>query len=71
MINANAKFQMQSDSLHFDLGMHRVADVPQLFFDKKNRLLFIFTAKIVYDIFIAGKTSAVHQLLHTFSLISD
>ena len=67
LVNANAKFQVQSDNLLLDLGMLRVTDIPQLFYAKSNGRLTILLAKIVDDILVTGEVAVFENVLRMFN----
>lgn len=65
-VNANTKWQTQSDNLVISLGLHRVPDVPQLLFIKKDGKLVLPVVKIVDDLLLARTNIIVHDFISSF-----
>lgn len=66
LVNANAKWQDQSDTLLHELGLHQLPVVPQLFHIIQNGQLMLLVAKIVDDILVTGVTNEVDKFLAGF-----
>lgn len=54
LVNANAKWQYQSDQVLEELGLTQSVHIPQLFYKIENGKLVFILAKIVDDIICAG-----------------
>lgn len=67
LVNANAKWQSQSDQLFFDLGLEQCPVLPQLFYIIKNGQLVLLAAKIVDDILVTGDTDMVDKFITGFN----
>ena len=67
LVNANAKWQVQSDELLFDLGLKQCQQVQQLFYRRKNGELVLIVAKIVDDIKVSGEVDFVVQFMKRFN----
>lgn len=63
LVNAKAKFQVQSGVLLLDLGLLRVSEAPQLFHEMIQGQPAVLVAKIVDDICITGEIDAGDLLL--------
>lgn len=72
LVNANAKWQVLSDSLFCDIGLTQLRHVPQLFYMKQDGLLSAVVVKIVDDILIGGQLDTVDKIVdqvnHKFKL---
>lgn len=66
LVNANAKWQNQSDQLMFDIGLVQSTHVPQLFFQNENGRLVLIVAKIVDDLKVAGEGDRAKLFLDKF-----
>ena len=66
-MNANSKYQVQSDNLLLNLGLERLIDVPQLFYRKVDGKISVLVAKIVDDILATGEKDAVERVLTDFN----
>lgn len=66
LVNANAKWQNQSDQLMYEIGLQQSTHVPQLFFQKENGRLVLIVAKIVDDLKIAGEGERPKWFLEKF-----
>lgn len=64
LVNANAKFQLQSDSLLLKMGLQCVIEIPQLFYYKLRGQLVALMAEIVDDFSDTGKSDIVEKLLN-------
>ena len=63
LVNANAKWQLHSDTTLLDLGLHAVVLIPQLFYMKQDGKLCLIVAKVVDDFLIGGTKSAREWLI--------
>ena len=63
LVNANAKWQLHSDTTLLDLGLHAVVLIPQLFYMKRDGKLCLIVAKVVDDFLIGGTKSARKWLI--------
>lgn len=66
-VNANAKFQAQSDVLIISTGLSHLAYVPRLFHCKDGEILVLLVAKSVDDIRITGESVAVEHSIDRFN----
>ena len=66
LVNANAKWQNQSDNVMLDIRLQQSSHVPQLFFEKENGRLVLIIAKIVDDLKIAGEDNCVQHFIEEF-----
>ena len=63
LVNANAKWQEQSDSFLNTIGFTQLIFVPQLFYISKEGKLQIVAVKVVDDILFAGEESYVKSTI--------
>ena len=63
LVNANYKWQMESDYCLYQFGMAQLPEVPQLFFLKSHGKLVLVADKVVDDILIAGCLSRTRNLV--------
>lgn len=66
LVNANAKWQSQSDQVMFDLGLTQSVHVPQLFYRIENGRLVLIVAEIVDDLKGAGEGDRVKTFMAEF-----
>lgn len=66
LVNANAKWQNQSDQLMHDIGLTQSPHVPQLFYKKENGRLVLIVAKIVDHLKIAGEVNRSQKFIEQF-----
>ena len=66
LVNANSKWQLQSDSALTNMGLQQSRHVPQLFTLKRNGKLVLIVAKIVDDMLATGESSYVHSFIKKF-----
>ena len=66
LVNANAKWQNQSDNVMLDLGLQQSSPIPQLFFKKEGGRLVLLVAKIVDDLKVAGEGNRAELFLEAF-----
>lgn len=67
LVNANAKWQTQSDALLRELGLRQFSAVPQLFYIRTNDATTLLLAKIVDDFLITGVPHTVKNFLRNFN----
>ena len=67
LVNANSKWQLQSDTAITNMGLTQCRYIPQLFYLKKNRKTVLLVAKIVDDMLVTGETSYVKRFVHKFN----
>ena len=67
LVNANSKWQLQSDTAITNMGLTQCRYIPQLFYMKKNRKTVLLVAKIVDDMLVTGETSYVKSFVHKFN----
>ena len=67
LVNANAKWQLHSDTTLQDCGLLCVVHLPQLFYKRKDGQLWIIVAKVVDDILVAGSSEARKWLVAKLS----
>ena len=61
LVNANAKWQNQSDKIMLDIGLQQSSHVPQLLYKKEGGRLVLLVAKIVDDLEIAGEGNPIYS----------
>ena len=66
LVNSNAKWQLQSDELMFNLGLTQSKNIPQLFYKTENYELILIVAKVVDDLMITGKPDARTAFINNF-----
>ena len=66
LVNANAKWQNQSDNVMLDIGLQQSPHVPQLFFKTENGRIVLIVAKIVDDLKVAGGDKCVQHFVEEF-----
>lgn len=66
LVNANEKWQVQSDQVFFQLRLRQCQQVSQLLYLRKFNQLVLVVAKIVYDIKVAGAENTVKKLTAAF-----
>lgn len=54
LVNANAKWQLHSDTTFLDIGLSVLVQIPQLIYLRVDGVLVLVVAKIVDDILITG-----------------
>ena len=69
LVNANAKWQTQSDQLIQSLGLTQCPLVPQLFYKLSNGRLSLVVAKIVDDLMVTGEPGEVESFQSGFGKI--
>lgn len=67
MVNANAKFQVQSEELLLSIGLKKVIEITHIFYAKCNGALSIMLAKIIDDILISGSHEVVDDIIQRFN----
>lgn len=67
LVNANDKFQVQSDKLITDLRFVPAPLILQLFLLRRNGALTVVLAKIVDDILLAGPSSVTVPIVAAFN----
>jgi len=63
LVNANAKWQKQSDEVLRGNGFLQCVHVPQLFYSKKDNELCMLAVKVVDDILFAGDNKSVRKVV--------
>lgn len=63
LVNANAKWQLHSDTTLLDLRLQALVHIPQLFYMKRDGKLCLIVAKVVDDFLIDGTKSARNWLI--------
>ena len=63
LVNANAKWQKQSDDCLRDLGFKQLLYVPQLFYIQRNNEPIVLAVKVVDDVLFAGETPVVNKIV--------
>lgn len=66
LVNANAKWQNQSDELLLEYGLYQSRHVAQLFFKREAGKLVLVVTKIVYDLKVAGTGDRAKAFLDVF-----
>jgi len=64
LVNANAKWQKQSDDVLRSFGFNQLVYVPQVFFAEDANNLTMLAVKVVDDILFAGIQSKVRNVIH-------
>lgn len=67
LVNANAKWQVQSDTVFFDLGLNQCQQIPQIFYLHSGDELVLVVAKVVDDIKVAGKHDRAPKFITEFN----
>lgn len=67
LVNANAKFQSQSNDLIRSIGLSHISLVPQLFHLVEKGELVLLVAKSVDDLLIAGVPESTKKFLSRFN----
>lgn len=66
LVNANSKWQLQSDKALTTMGLEQSRHIPQLFTFKRNGKLVLIIAKIVDDMLATGELSYVKSFISKF-----
>ena len=67
LVNANAKWQAQSDRRMYEIGLKQCRQIPQLFYMKENGKLVLIAAKVVDDIKLAGTKHHTSRFIEMFN----
>lgn len=67
LVNANAKWQTQSETKLYEIGLSQCKQIPQLFYMHEKGKLVLIAAKIVDDIKIAGTSYHTSRFIKLFS----
>lgn len=67
LVDANAKWQVQSDQVIFDLGLQQCNQIPQLLYLNHNAELVLVVAKVVDDIKEAGCRDNASTFIQAFN----
>ena len=68
LVNANSKWQIQSDKVLTDMGLEQCTYVPQLFTLKVNGKIVLIVAKIVDDMLATGELAMTEQFIKKFNI---
>lgn len=63
LVNSNAKWQMKSDNLFFDIGFLQCTHIPQLFYISEADQLNVLAVKIVDDMLLAGSIDSIKSVI--------
>lgn len=66
LVNANAKWQVQSDEAMHKIGLVQCRQTPQLFHMDKNGKLVLLAAKVIDDIQVAGSEYHIRRFVTEF-----
>lgn len=67
LVNANAKWQVQSDACLYELGLRQCQQIPQLFYKRCDEELMVIVAKVVDDLKVAGSGDNAKVLIDQFN----
>lgn len=67
LVNANAKWQDQSDKVLLKHGLIQCKEIPQLFYQLRNGKLILLLGKIVDDLIITGIEPEVNRFVKMFN----